>query len=33
MRGGGAAIDRSALRLTVIGPDHAIDIRGCRSPG
>jgi DsbC/DsbD-like thiol-disulfide interchange protein len=32
MRGGGAAIDRSALRLTVIGPDRAIDIHGCRSP-
>ena len=36
VRGGGAgglAIDRGALRLTLIGPDRAVDIRGCRSPG
>jgi DsbC/DsbD-like thiol-disulfide interchange protein len=36
VRGGGAggpAIDRGALRLTVIGPNRAVDIRGCRAPG
>jgi DsbC/DsbD-like thiol-disulfide interchange protein len=32
VRSGGAAIDRGALRLTLIGPDRAIDIRGCRAP-
>ncbi len=35
VRGGGAggpAIDRSALRLTVIGPRRAIEIRGCAAP-
>ena len=25
------AIDRSALRLTVLGSDRAVDIRGCTS--
>lgn len=30
---GGPAIDRQALRLTVIGPDHAVEIEGCRPPG
>lgn len=29
----GGVIDRSALRLTVIGPDRAVEIRGCQSPG
>ncbi|GGH35116.1 Thiol-disulfide interchange protein, contains DsbC and DsbD domains [Cribrihabitans marinus] len=31
--GGGAfALDRSAIRITVLGDSHAVDIRGCR-PG
>ena len=27
-----AWIDRSALRMTVLGPDMAADIRGCSAP-
>ena len=30
---GGPAIDRNALRLTVIGPRRAVEIEGCRAPG
>jgi hypothetical protein len=30
--GGGVALDRSALRFTVLGRNHAVDIRGC-TPG
>lgn len=30
--GGGFALDRSAIRLTVIGTSHAVDIQGC-TPG
>ena len=30
--GGTFALDRSAVRLTVLGTDHAVDIRGCQ-PG
>lgn len=30
--GGGFALDRSAIRLTVIGASHAVDIQGCQ-PG
>lgn len=30
---GGPIVDRSALRLTVIGPNRAVDIRGCIPPG
>lgn len=30
--GGGFALDRSDIRLTVIGTSHAVDIRGC-APG
>lgn len=26
------ALDRSALRITVLGSDHAVDIQGCPSP-
>ncbi|WP_187431322.1 hypothetical protein ROLI_031040 [Roseobacter fucihabitans] len=29
VEGGSIAIDRSAVRLTVLGSSHAIDIRGC----
>ncbi len=29
--GGAFALDRSALRFTVLGHDHAVDIRGCTS--
>jgi DsbC/DsbD-like thiol-disulfide interchange protein len=32
LRGGGA-IDRSMLRLTLIGPDRAVEIRGCQPGG
>ena len=28
-RGGSFALDRSALRFTVLGSKHAVDIRGC----
>ncbi len=27
--GGGFALDRSAVRVTVLGSDHAVDIQGC----
>ena len=27
--GGAMALDRSAIRITVLGRDHAVDIRGC----
>ena len=27
--GGGFALDRSALRITVIGDNQAVDIKGC----
>lgn len=30
--GGAVALDRGALRITVLGRDHAVDIRGC-TPG
>ncbi|MFK7879219.1 protein-disulfide reductase DsbD domain-containing protein [Roseobacter sp.] len=29
VEGGTIGVDRSAIRLTVLGKDHAIDIRGC----
>ncbi|WP_299916680.1 protein-disulfide reductase DsbD domain-containing protein [uncultured Roseobacter sp.] len=29
VEGGAIAVDRSAIRLTVLGSSHAIDIRGC----
>ncbi|MBW4710554.1 hypothetical protein KX928_22430 [Roseobacter sp. YSTF-M11] len=32
INGGPIALDRSAIRLTVLGQNHAIDIRGC-TPG
>jgi hypothetical protein len=27
--GGAFAIDRSAVRITIIGGDYAVDVRGC----
>jgi DsbC/DsbD-like thiol-disulfide interchange protein len=30
--GGGVALDRGAVRITVLGRDHAVDIQGC-TPG
>lgn len=32
IEGGAFALDRSGLRLTVLGPQQAVDIRGCPSP-
>ncbi|WP_299676188.1 protein-disulfide reductase DsbD domain-containing protein [uncultured Roseobacter sp.] len=32
VNGGTIAIDRSAIRLTVLGSNHAVDVRGC-TPG
>jgi hypothetical protein len=29
MDGGSFAVDRSAVRITVLGSEHTVDIRGC----
>lgn len=32
-RGSSFALDRSAIRITVLGQNHAVDVRGCDSAG